>query len=1031
MAKKYGYLATIGADTSGLTAALKESDDAIRKTNTELREINKGLKIDPTNVELTSQKYTVLSKQLEITRTRMESLEKAQEDAAKSLSKEDYRAYTRELENARIKVEQLEKETKQLENTTKQSGDKVSDFGEKLKTIATAAKVGATAVAAIGSAAAAAGTAMVKVTTDTADYADNIDKASQKLGVSAEFYQEWEAVLQHSGTSMNNMSATFKTLANAAQDMSADQQAAFEKLGISIENVASLSTEDLFEQVISGLQQMEESTERTAIATDLLGRGAMEMGALLNTSAEDTQKMIDTVHDLGGVMSNEAIKAGADFKDSLQDLQTSFNGLKNNLAAEFLPSMVEAMDGLAAVFSGDSSGIEKAKEGIQNFIDELSKQLPQIADFGVKVISALAEGISDNLTDITDVAVDIIGELVTELISLAPTLMESAVEIINQLLGFLQENAYVIADGAVSIITSLVNGISDLLPDLIPATVDIVMQVVKGITDNAGELVAAAVQLITSLGAGLIDALPQLIGAAVEIPTTIADSIVNFDWGSVAESVINSLANSLDKLGKEFQVWLDNTFSGGTVYGGDIANVDSTGLVKGMRDNSKLVGEEIRKAQESYQTYYNMGKEIINQGQNDLAKAFEDGETIIGTSLTGQSYAKRYQNEANEIKKSGEKVVKVITTNGEKTAEATKKAAEKEKAAAEKAAKDAAKAEEDRQKAAIKAAEEAETERVNAIKASWDKVTAMKDRGKIDEAAEYKLKAQIVKEYCDENEATWDSYYKWLYDYTKKQEDKIADAQLKAWEDSSKKLADTLAESYKALKAQKEQVKKDLQSIDLTETVTDKDGNEVLVLKDLDAEIKKIDKLKASREKLKETGISDDLLAEIDKMNYADGSRQRYIDELLSLSPEKLQLYYDDWNKLREEQEKFAQDSIQDELDATNQAAADGVKDIFGNIPEAAYEDGIETARQYLQGIIDGMGDLDSAAALQLGGIADKTALQQNPKVKNVAEMVASGELIPSSSIVKFIINETEYIKTTVGEMFSKGQITGGSVFNY
>lgn len=355
----------------------------------------------------------------------------------------------------------------------------------------------------------------------------------------------------------------------------------------------------------------------------------------------------------------------------------------------------------------------------------------------------------------------------------------------------------------------------------------------------------------------------------------------------------------------------------------------------------------------------------------------------------------------------------------------------------EKKQKTADKAAEDAQKAAKKAAEDeqkavenAEKERVNAIKASWDKITAMKDRGEIDEEAEYKLKAQIVKKYCDENEATWDSYYKWLYDYTKKQENEIAKERLKAWEDNSKKLADTLSESYKELKAQKEQVKKELQSIDLTETVTDKDGNDVLVLKDLDAEIKKIDKLAASRKKLQETGISDSLLAEIDKMNYADGSRQRYIDQLLSLSPEKLQLYYDDWNKLQAKQEEFAQGAIQDKLDETNQAAAEGVSDIFGDLPAEAYEDGIKTAQQYLQGIIDGMEGVNDVNAIT-GILSSSYSYAGNsPQTPKVGGHAAESSAIPASTPININLNDKAYISTTLGELISKGRITGGNTFN-
>ena len=179
---------------------------------------------------------------------------------------------------------------------------------------------------------------------ESANYGDTIDKQSQKLGISARAYQQWEAVLQHSGSSMSSMSFTFKTLANAAQDATDDQVAAFERLGMSMDEVKNMSTEDIFANVIAGLQGMEEGTERTAIATDLLGRGAMELGPLLNTSAEETQAMIDRVDALGGVMSNDGVKAAAAFSDAWQDFTTILEGKTRNAAATVLPILTDIIE---------------------------------------------------------------------------------------------------------------------------------------------------------------------------------------------------------------------------------------------------------------------------------------------------------------------------------------------------------------------------------------------------------------------------------------------------------------------------------------------------------------------------------------------------------------------------------------------------------------------------------------------------------------------------------------------------------------
>ena len=83
-----------------------------------------------------------------------------------------------------------------------------------------------------------------------------------------------------------------KTLANAATTNSA----AFKELGISQKDLANMSQEQLFEATIAGLQNVEDTTQRTYLAGKLLGKGATELGALLNTSAEETQAMRDRVH---------------------------------------------------------------------------------------------------------------------------------------------------------------------------------------------------------------------------------------------------------------------------------------------------------------------------------------------------------------------------------------------------------------------------------------------------------------------------------------------------------------------------------------------------------------------------------------------------------------------------------------------------------------------------------------------------------------------------------------------------------------
>ena len=351
-----------------------------------------------------------------------------------------------------------------------------------------AAKGAVTAVTAVTGATVAMGTAVVKSASATAAYGDNIDKMSQKMGMTAEAYQEWDAVMQHSGTSMETMKASMKTLANAAES----GNDAFALLGITEEDLATLNQQELFERTIAGLQNMEDGTQRTYVAGQLLGRGATELGALLNTSAEDTQAMRDRVHELGGVMSDEAVKAAAAYQDSLQDMQTAFQGLSRGLTSEFLPGIKTTMDGLAELFTGNNeAGLGLISQGIDNLLGSLTEQLPRFMEIGLGIVESLATALIDNLPKLAETAIPIITELAKHLIQNLPKIIEAGTEILF----------------------ALIDGIIDALPELIPAVVEVTLTIVEKLTepDTLMKLIDAAFQIIGAVAEGLIKALPTLI----------------------------------------------------------------------------------------------------------------------------------------------------------------------------------------------------------------------------------------------------------------------------------------------------------------------------------------------------------------------------------------------------------------------------------------------------------------------------------------------------------------------------------------
>lgn len=381
--------------------------------------------------------------------------------------------------------------------------------------------VAAAGFAAVTTAAVATTGAIMDGVSAAADYGDTVDKMSQKMGLSTDAYQEWDFVMQHCGTSIEALKPSMKTLAMAAEKGSD----AFAQLGISEEQVATMSQEELFNATIAGLQNVTDETQRTALAAALLGRGATELGPLMNMTAEETEAMRQQVHDLGGVMSNDAVKAAAAYKDSLQNMQTAISGLKNKLAGDLLPSVTTVMDGLTLLFSGGDTdeAMEMIGEGIDQLCEKLEELIPTVLEIGGQILMKLAEAIIENLPTLIDTGMEILNMVIQGIIEALPQLLEAGMQIITGLVNATIENLPMLIEVALQMIITLANGIVQQLPTLIPAIIEVVLQVTQTLIDNLPLLIEGAIQLFLGIVTGLIQALPQIIAA---LPTLI-DSIIN------------------------------------------------------------------------------------------------------------------------------------------------------------------------------------------------------------------------------------------------------------------------------------------------------------------------------------------------------------------------------------------------------------------------------------------------------------------------------------------------------------------------
>lgn len=160
-----GITVEIGGDTTKLQTALKDVNPEIKNTQSQLKDVERLLKLDPGNTELLSQKYKTLQQEIQATKEKLNTLKEASKQADQALkdgtiSQEQYDALQREIAETEQSLKSLEQEYKYFGSVQAQeiaaAGEKMKEFGGKVesagKTLTTHVTLPLAAVGAAGAA---------------------------------------------------------------------------------------------------------------------------------------------------------------------------------------------------------------------------------------------------------------------------------------------------------------------------------------------------------------------------------------------------------------------------------------------------------------------------------------------------------------------------------------------------------------------------------------------------------------------------------------------------------------------------------------------------------------------------------------------------------------------------------------------------------------------------------------------------------------------------------------------------------------
>lgn len=460
-----GITVEIGGDTTGLDKALKSVNTSIRSTQSALKDVNRLLKLDPSNTELLSQKQRLLKDAIAATKEKLDSLKVAQEQAKQQLEngelgQDKYDALQREIVETDEELRRLQQEAA----TTNTALSKIDVAGQKME--------------AVGNSIAGAGKKMMGVTTviggvgvAAVKTAADFDSAmSQVAAVSGATGKDFDA-LRNKAREMGAKTKFSATEAAEAMNYMAMAGWKTEDMLSGIEgimNLAAASGEDLAttsDIVTDALTAFGLSAKDSGHFADILAAASSNantnvsmmgetfkycapIAGALGFSAEDTAEAI-------GLMANAGIKSSQagtalrtimnnlagdvkisgkaigevtiattnadgsmrDLSDILADCRSAFGNLTESEKAQAAESLVgkNAMSGFLALMNAGEGDIEKLSSAIENCDGSAEKMAMTMQDNLAGQLTILKSQLQELAISFGDILMPAIRSIVSKL----------------------------------------------------------------------------------------------------------------------------------------------------------------------------------------------------------------------------------------------------------------------------------------------------------------------------------------------------------------------------------------------------------------------------------------------------------------------------------------------------------------------------------------------------------------------------------------------------------------------------------------
>ena len=347
-----GITIEINGNTTGLQKALKGVDSQLRKTQSNLKDVNKLLKLDPGNTELLTQKQKNLQNAISSTKSRLQELKDAQAGVAKG--SEEWDALQREIIATEQNLKGLKKEYRDFGSVSAQqikaAGKAMQDFGGKVE------KAGQ-AMMPLSTAAAGALTAMGGIAYKSIEAADDLLTLAQQTGFTTDEIQKMQYASELVDVSFEDMTGA---LTKVKKGMSGTGEA-FEAIGVSVRNAdgSMRDAKDVFYDSLAALSKIENETERDAAAMAIFGKGADQLAGIIDDGGKSLKAYGKEAEDFGLIMGGDVLDDLGAIDDTLQRLKGQGGAALAKLGATLAKTLAPVLAKIPPVIEKISKAIGK------------------------------------------------------------------------------------------------------------------------------------------------------------------------------------------------------------------------------------------------------------------------------------------------------------------------------------------------------------------------------------------------------------------------------------------------------------------------------------------------------------------------------------------------------------------------------------------------------------------------------------------------------------------------------------------------